>query len=365
MASSAVMSGQRAFLLNHQPPALRLLWVSAVLLALLVITMLVAIGSGSSQIAYGDVAQILLHPLGVPINPTIPESQITIVHQVRLPRILTAMLVGAALASAGAVMQGIFRNPLADPGILGVSAGGSFGAVMAFATGMALGGLWVVPIFSFVGGMISAVIVYALSLERGRTNVMSLLLAGIALNAFLSALISVLVLMTDDYTETLTILQWLIGGLSGRGWRHIYIIFVPILLTLVLIYRYSRDLNLFLLGEETAQGLGTNVPRTRLILLATSALLTSVAVSMVGPIGFVGLVVPHILRLIIGPDYRVLLPASALGGAVFLILTDTIARLFILNQEMPVGVVTGVLGGPFFLYLLWRYRVSSRRGGFL
>lgn len=362
---AATIAHQKTFLLNRQPTVLRLLWVSVGLIALLAASIVVAIGSGSSQIAYGDVARILLHPLGLSIDPVIPNSQITIVHQVRLPRILTAMLVGGALASAGAVMQGIFRNPLADPGILGVSAGGSFGAVLAFVTGLAVNGLWVVPVFAFVGGMASAVVVYVLSLERGRTNIMSLLLAGIALNALLSALISMLVLMTDDYTETLTILQWLIGGLAGRGWRHFYVIVVPILIVLLLIYRYSRDLNLFLMGEETAQSLGTNVARTRMILLAASALLTSVAVSMVGPIGFVGLVVPHILRLVIGPDYRILLPASTLGGAVFLILADTVARIFILNQELPVGVVTGVLGGPFFLYLLWRYRVSARHEGFL
>lgn len=360
MASSAVLPQQKTFLLARQPPARRLLWVSMTLLALLILVMLIAIGSGSSRIPVGDVAQILLHTLGLPLDPAIPDSQITIVHQVRLPRILAAMLVGSALAAAGAVMQGIFRNALADPGILGVSAGGAFGAVLAFTTGLALAGLWIVPIFAFVGGMLAAVVVYLLSLERGRTNVMSLLLAGIALNAFLSALISVLVLLGEDYTETLTILQWLIGGLAGRGWRHVYVITLPILIGIALIYRYSRDLNLFLLGEETAQSLGTDVPRTRLILLAAGALLTSVAVSMVGPIGFVGLVVPHILRLVIGPDYRVLLPASVLGGAVFLVLADTLARMVMLNQELPVGVITGVIGGPFFLYLLWRYRRSAR-----
>jgi iron complex transport system permease protein len=358
MASSTTV--QKTFLLARQSPEQRLIWVSLSLLALLVLITIIAIGSGSSQIAYGDVARILLHGLGVPLDSSIPASQITIVHQVRLPRILTGMLVGAALAVAGAVMQGIFRNPLADPGILGVSAGGSFGAVLAFVTGLALTGLWVVPLFAFAGAMIASVIVYLLSLERGRTNIMSLLLAGIALNAFLSALISLMVLMAEDYTETLSILQWLVGGLSGRGWRHFYVIVLPISLSILLIYRYSRDLNLFLLGEETAQGLGTNVPRTRFILLALTSLIAGVAVSMVGPIGFVGLVVPHVLRLVIGPDYRVLLPASALGGAVFLTLADTFARLVIASQEIPVGVITGVIGGPFFLYLLWHYRSSSR-----
>lgn len=358
MASSAAFP--KTFLLARQNPSRRLLWVSLSLLAILLLTAIIAIGSGSSQIAYRDVVGILLYGVGAPLDSSIPASQVAIVHQVRLPRILVGMLVGAALASAGAVMQGIFRNPLADPGILGVSAGGSFGAVLAFVTGLAMNGLWVVPIFAFAGAMLASMIVYLLSLERGRTNIMSLLLAGIALNAFLSALISVMVMLAEDYAETLSILQWLIGGLAGRGWRHVYVIALPILISILLIYRYSRDLNLFLLGEETAQGLGTNVPRTRFILLALTALIAGVAVSMVGPIGFVGLVVPHVLRLVIGPDYRILLPASALGGAVFLTLADTLARVIIASQEIPVGVITGVIGGPFFLYLLWQYRSRSR-----
>lgn len=357
MASAAV---QQRFWLARQPTSKRLLWVTLALALLLLLSLLVAIGSGSSPIPYGDVVRILLHGVGAPLDASIASSQVTIVHLVRLPRIFTAMLVGAALAAAGAVMQGIFRNPLADPGVLGVSAGGSFGAVLALTTGLALTGLWVVPVFAFSGAMLASLLVYLLSLERGRTNIMSLLLAGIALNAFLSALISLMVLLAEDYAETLSILQWLIGGLAGRGWRHVYVITLPILIGLYCVYRYSRDLNLFLLGEETAQGLGTNVARTRFVLLALTALLAGVAVSMVGPIGFVGLVVPHVLRLIIGPDYRVLLPAGALGGAIFLTLADTAARLVIANQELPVGVITGVIGGPFFLYLLWRYRRSTR-----
>lgn len=359
MASSAA-TFERPFLLAGQPTGRRLLGVMLALAALLLVTTVIAIGSGSADISYGDVVSILLHPLGLPLNPGIPASQVTIVHQVRLPRIAAGMLVGAALAASGAVMQGIFRNPLADPGILGVSAGGSFGAVLAFTTGLALTGLWVVPLFAFAGGLAAALVVYLLALEGGRANIMSLLLAGIALNAFLSALISLQVLLSSDFVQTQTVLQWLIGGLAGLGWRHVYIIAPPLLLCALLIQRYSRDLNLFLLGEETAQGLGTNVPRTRLILLGLTALLTSVAVSMVGPIGFVGLVVPHVLRLVIGPDYRVLLPASLLGGAVFLTLADAAARMLLLNQELPVGVITGVAGGPFFLYLLWRYRRQSR-----
>jgi len=328
-------------------------------IALIIVTV-VAIAHGSSRIPYADVARILLNYVGIPLDDSIARPQITIVQQVRLPRIFVAMFVGAGLSVSGAVMQGIFRNGLADPGILGVSAGGSLGAVIAFTTGMALNGLWVVPIFAFVGAITAALVVYLLALEQGRANTTSLLLAGIALNAFISAIVSMQLLLTEDIGQAQAIITWLIGSLAGKGWRHVIVIAPPILLCITFIYSYSRDLNLFLLGEETAQGLGTNVPRTRFILLALAALATGLAVSMAGVIGFVGLVVPHVLRLIIGPDHRVLIPASMLGGAVFLVLADTITRIVIPNVELPVGIVTSLIGGPFFLYLLWRQRKTVR-----
>jgi iron complex transport system permease protein len=348
------------FLLARHSPSQRLWLISLSLILLLLLVMVIAVGSGSSQISYSDVTRILLHPFGLPLDAHIQDAQVTIVHQVRLPRVIAGMLIGAALGASGAVMQGIFRNPLADPGIIGVSAGGSLGAVIAFASGLAFLGLWVVPVMSFAGAMLAAIVVYILSLERGRASITMLLLAGIALNAFIGAIISMYLLSTEDLSQSQVILTWLVGSLAGRGWRHVIVMVIPLLLALACIYRYSRDLNLLLLGEETAQSLGVNVPRVRLILLALTALATGVGVSMSGSVGFVGLVVPHILRLVIGPDYRVLLPASALGGAAFLVLADTITRVIIAHQEIPVGVVTSLIGGPFFLYLLWRYRRHAR-----
>jgi iron complex transport system permease protein len=354
MASSA--TAQQAFLLARQSPTRRLLWVSLALAVILTLAVVIAVGSGSSSIPYGDVVRILLGTQ----DANIPGSQITIVQQVRLPRVIAAVFIGAALAVSGAVMQGIFRNPLAESGILGVTVGGSLGAVIAFSTGLALAGLWVVPVLAFCGSLTAALTIYVLALERGRTHVTTLLLAGIALNTFMSALIALQLLLTDDVSQAQAILNWLVGSLNGRGWRHVVVIIPPILITLALMMRYRRDLNLFLMGEETAQGLGTNVPRTRFILLVLTALATGVAVSMAGAIGFVGLVVPHMLRLLVGPDHRILLPASALGGAAFLVMADAITRTVIAYQELPVGVITSLIGGPFFLYLLWRYRRSAR-----
>ena len=344
----------------RQSAGQRLLVITAALALLLLAVIVASLALGSATIPYERVPQILFHPLGLPLDPSIPNSQVVIIHQVRLPRILAAMLIGAALATAGTVMQAIFRNPLADPGLLGVSAGGSAGAVLAFSTGFALQGLWAAPLAAFVGALLAAFVVYLMALERGRANVTMLLLAGTALNAFLGALISaILLLSSEEVGQTQLILNWLVGGLAGRGWRHLAV--APVIIVCVAaVLLFTRDLNLLLLGEETAQGLGTNVPRIRFILLALVALVTGVCVSIAGPISFVGLIVPHLLRFIVGPDHRVLLPASALAGAAFLVAADTVARLLIGFQEIPVGVVTGLLGGPFFLLLLWRYRRNAR-----
>jgi len=344
------------FLLADRPVATRLVLISGLLLILLLAAITLSVANGSSNIPYGDVARILLQGLGLPGMGEYPDSQVRIVILIRLPRALVGALVGAALAISGATMQSIFRNPLADPGIIGVNAGSGLGAVIALTTGLATGGLWILPIFAFAGGMTAALIVYTLSLVQGRTQVPTLLLAGVALNSFLGAVTSAIMLLGADYGEVQAILTWLVGGLRGRGQPHLQVIALPILLGILLLYAFSRDLNLLLLGEETAQGLGVNVPRTRFTLLLLASLLTGTAVSIAGGIGFVGLIVPHALRLIIGPDYRVLLPASALGGAVLLVLCDTVARLIIQPAEIQVGLITAMLGAPFFLFLLWRNR---------
>lgn len=354
---STTLSVQTRFWLARLPVQHRLVLALVPLLVLLALVLVLAIGSGSAPIPYTHVVQITL---GLPLDEDIPQSQITIVQQVRLPRILVAALIGAALAAAGTVMQGIFQNPLAEPGILGVSAGGAAGAVLAISSGAALAGVWLMPLFALVGSLAAAAVVYLLALERGRAQILMLILAGTALNVFLGALVSLALLTTEEIAQAQLILNWLVGGLAGRGWSHVGVLTAPILIGGAVIYVFSRDLNLLLLGEDAAQGLGTPVGQTRLVLLALAALLTGVCVSVAGPIGFVGLVVPHILRLIVGPDHRVLLPTSALGGAIFLVLTDTLARLLIVYQEIPVGVITGLVGGPFFLFLLWRYRKQTR-----
>lgn len=353
---SARSESSSNFLLASRPINQRVIILSGVLLVLLVVVMIISAAHGAAQIPYADVARLILHELGFDVGVNLPASQATIINQVRLPRIIVGALTGAALATAGVTLQGTFRNPLADPSIIGVSVGGSLGAVIAITLGLANNGLWVLPLFAFVGAMASAILVYALSLVNGKSQPATLLLAGVAINAFLGALISALLLFTNQFPELQAILSWLIGGLRGRGWAHAGAIVIPVVVTTGLLFAFARDLNLMLMGEETAQGLGVNVARTRLILLMLAALSTGAAVSIAGPIGFVGLVVPHMLRLIVGPDHRLLLPVSALGGAVFLVATDTLARIVIQPAELQVGIITNLLGAPFFLYLLYRNR---------
>lgn len=347
---------QDKFLLASLPIGQRLMTICSVLGALLAAALIISAAQGPAQIPYPDVAKLMLRGLGLPVGLNLPESQFTIVNQVRLPRILVALLVGASLATSGATIQGVFRNPLVDPGVIGVTVGGALGAVLAISTGLVTTDLWVLPAFAFLGAMGAATAVYLLSLSNGQPQTTTVLLAGIAINALLGAFISALLLFANRFIEVQAMLSWLIGGLEGRGWAHLLAIIVPTLLTIGLMMVFAREINLLLLGDETAQGLGVSVPRTRFMLLALACLATGTAVSIAGPIGFIGLVVPHILRLVVGPDYRLLLPASALGGAAFLVATDTIARLVLQPVELQVGIITALVGAPFFLYLLYRNR---------
>jgi len=373
--SSAVISpiessarDRMPFLLVNFGVMTRFVVICSTLMLLLAVTTIFAASTGSTSIPFRDVVQALLQYAGFGGGMDEASTTYRIVTVVRLPGVLVAALVGAARACAGAVMQGLFRNPLADPGIIGVSAGASLGVVAAvtqaallsdgwlFNRGTLGGALWRAPIAAFVGALAAALTVYLLSLQRGRTNLAALLLAGVALNAVLGAITSVLLLHTADLNAVRAVLAWLVGSLEGRGWDYFHVVKWPIGISAAALLLFARDLNVLVIGEEAAQSLGVNVPRVRLILLVLASLLTASAVSIAGAIGFVGLMVPHMLRLVIGPDHRVLIPASLLGGAVFLVFADALARSIIAPAQLPVGVVTALVGGPFFLGLMWRNR---------
>lgn len=294
------------------------------------------------------------------LDPGLSSAHEIIVFDLRLPRLVLALLVGASLAVAGVVMQAFFQNPMAAPSIIGISAGASLGATIAIVTGISIGaaGLGAVPLAAFVGALLATSLVYLLSRRGGRTPVGVLLLTGIAMGALMSSL-AALVLVTgqDPARRDLDqVVYWMLGSVAGKSWAHVSLVAPYVAVAGALTYLFGRDLNLLTLGDETAHYLGMNVDKVRLILLALSSLLTAAAVAVSGIIGFVGLVVPHLMRIIAGPDHRVLLPASALAGGTLLVLADVAARTLAAPTEIPVGIITSLIGAPFFLYLLHRRR---------
>ena len=329
----------------------RLATSSSVILLLVLAVALVSLSLGPVNIPAGRVASIVLSYAGLDLAAFSRTEQL-IIEQIRLPRIVVGALVGMALGVAGATMQGLFRNPMADPGIIGVSAGGAVGAVVAIATGMTGLFFLALPAFAFVGAMGASFLVYGIAAVGGRFSMATLLLAGVAVNAFLGAVVSAIIILLPDNGALREILFWLAGGLDSRSWEHVRISAPLILVGTAVIVVMTRDLNLLTLGDDEARSMGVRVDAARVFLLAAAALVTGSAVAVSGTIAFVGLVTPHILRLILGPDHRVLVPMSALGGAAFVILADTVARVVIQPAELRVSIITAFVGAPFFIFLL-------------
>jgi iron complex transport system permease protein len=336
--------------------------IFGVLVALLVAAVLCGVAFGAVWISPLASLRLLAWKAHLAPRPgSIPDSTAVILFQLRLPEVLLAATVGAALATAGAVFQALFRNPLADPAIIGVSSGAAFGAILVILAGggAALAGM-AVPAAAFAGAAVTAFAVYRLARVGPSTQVATVLLAGIAVAAVISAAISLA--MTYSGAQIRTIYFWLLGGVGDRGWSSLQAAAPLVALGLVVALASVGDLNLSALGEERAGQLGLEVERFKRLALATGALLAGAAVSVSGVIGFVGLMTPHILRRVVGADHRRLVPASMLGGATFLVLADLVARTA-RPEELPVGAVTAVLGGPFFLFLLRRQRrVAGARG---
>ncbi|MCL6459227.1 MAG: iron ABC transporter permease [Gorillibacterium sp.] len=330
---------------------------------LLLISVIICLSIGSAHIPVMEVWRILLHRLPLVaqwITPNWDSVSETIIVQVRLPRVVLAMLVGASLSIAGAGYQGVLRNPLADPYTLGVASGSSAGAALVIMLGLrATWGLWVLPAAAFPAGVITLALVYALAGKAGRKKVETLILAGVIIQAFFGAFVSLTVALSHGVINE--ILFWLMGSVAMRGWEYSRVLFPVLLVTTIVLSCFSRTLNLFALGERQAAYMGVHVERTKLIVLGVSTLLTAGAVSVAGTIGFVGLVVPHLVRLLAGPDYRLLIPVSALAGASYVLWSDTLARSILSTQEIPLGVVTALIGTPFFAYLLYERRVLTRR----
>ncbi len=323
------------------------------LTVILGLTVVLATTLGAARISPLVVLKILMAKLPLINNLVIPTWSIgeaTIILQIRLPRIILGMLVGAALGIAGTAMQGLFKNPMADPYIMGISSGAALGAIFTIVFGLTIFGMYTIPLIAFVGAVAAIFLVYNIASVRGKLPVSTLLLAGIAVTLFLSAIISFLMYTAGEKLHG--IVFWLMGGLWGRNWNHVMMAFPFICFGSILIYIFARDLNVILLGEEPAQHLGIEVEALKKIIILSTSLITAAAVSVSGIIGFVGLVIPHIMRILVGPDHRVLLPSSALVGGIFLIWADTLARTIIAPTEIPVGIITALFGAPFFIYLL-------------
>jgi iron complex transport system permease protein len=321
---------------------------------LLIFVVIVAVSVGAVYVPLDRAFRIILAHMGLLQDPSLPQDQNSIIFLVRLPRVLIACLAGGALAACGAVMQGMFRNPMADPGILGVSSGAGLGAVVAITLGFAAQSIYLLPLFASAGAMLAVTAIYFLSLRKGKISPLTLILSGIAVSTFIGAFIQ-LVLMNSNTYELHKFVFWTMGGLNGMMWDQVRLITVPVILLLLILMLFSRDLNLMQLGEEEAQSVGMDPSRTRKLLLLLSSLLTACAISVCGPVGFVGLIVPHIMRLITGPDHRILIPVSALGGSIFLVVCDIISRMPS-SGEISVGIITAMLGAPYFLYLLIKTR---------
>lgn len=340
---------------THAVPRMRPAVLFGILAAALVTTVLLGVGMGAVEVGSRQVAAIVLQHLGWNTGVAYTEQQDAVVWAIRMPRVILAALTGSALAVAGAALQGMFRNPLADPGLIGVSSGAALAAVTSIVLNISWFGGATLPLFAFTGGMITAVIGYGLARNNGRTEIVTLVLAGIALNTFAGAGTAILAFAASD-SELRTVVFWSLGSLGGATWQSVGTT-VPFIATgLAAALRWGRSLNLLVLGEREARHLGLNTERVRLAVIAVTALLTGATVAVAGVIGFVGLIVPHLVRLVAGPDHRVVLPASALGGAVLVVLADLIARRLVVPAELPLGVVTALIGGPFLLLLMTRHR---------
>ena len=337
------------------------------LIIVLIVTVIVSLNVGYAQVPFRNILAILgkqLPFLSGTVDPSLvlPEES-AIVLQIRLPRIIAGVVVGAALASSGVVYQGVFKNPMADSYVLGVSAGAAVGACSSilFGLGSIAFGLSFTQTAAFLGALLSMFLVYNISRVGSRVPVTTLLLCGIAVNFFLFAVVGLMEVIAGDQLQAMVF--WLVGGFpTAVLWNDIWAILPFVVVGIVAVYIYTRDLNLMALGEETAQNLGVNIERAKMVLLVLASLITAAAVSVSGLIGFVGLMIPHLTRLTIGPDHRILLPASAITGAIFLVVCDDIARVvanpFGSTVELPVGIITMLAGAPFFILLFRRKKQS-------
>jgi len=327
---------------------------------LLIIVVIFSLGMGSISVSFWDVCSILLHKIGLKASSGIDELTVNVLEQIRLPRILMGIAVGAALGISGAAIQGIFRNPLAEPGLMGISSGASFFAALVISFEALLLpmisaslGYYVLAFAAFLGATLTVLIVYRISMNNGKSHIATMLLAGVAMNAFAGALTGLLsYLATEQQLRSITF--WSLGSLAGASWENIKVLYPCVLISLVILPLFAKQLNVFALGESQAEMMGVNTSRLKIVVILFSTLAVGAAVAFSGVISFVGLLVPHAIRLFGGVDNRYVLVASSIAGALVLTLADLLSRLIIQPLELPIGVITALLGTPVFLFILIR-----------
>ncbi|MDR2380211.1 MAG: iron ABC transporter permease [Bifidobacteriaceae bacterium] len=340
----------------HRPVRGRRTVTYATLATLLVIGVLASAGLGQLAIGPAQVVGSVLRSIGIH-NTWAPTEELLeqTLWQIRFPRVVMSLLVGALLAVAGAVMQAIFGNPLAEPGVVGVSSGAALGAAGAITLGLTVFGAWSTAVFAFAGGLAATLVVYSTARTRGRTEVVTLLLTGIAVNAFAGAGLA-LFMFAGNTASREQIIFWQLGSMNGSRWSEVLVVAVVGIVATAGAIRLGRRYDLLALGDRTAAHLGVRVERLRIVSVVMVALLTGVAVAFVGIIAFVGLVIPHLIRMILGPAHRALIVASLFGGATLMVYADLLARTIVPSADLPIGLLTSLVGGPFFYLLIRRNR---------
>lgn len=333
--------------------------VVVLLVVVLIAGVMLSAVVGQLTMSVTDVVGTLLRGVGIHTSWA-PVDEVTsqALWQIRFPRIAMSLLVGAALAIGGAVMQAIFGNPLAEPGVVGVSSGAALGAALSIATGFTLGGVTGIALLAFVGGLGATLLVYFVARSKGRTEVVTLLLTGIAINAFAGAGLA-LVLFVGDTAAREQIVFWQMGSMNGSRWNEVAVVAVVTVLGTAASLYLAKQYDLLSLGERTAGHLGVRVERLRIVSIVVVAVLTAGAVAFVGIIAFVGLVIPHLMRMLLGPAHRALILTSCLGGAALLVYADILARTLVTGADLPIGLLTALIGGPFFFYLLRSTRTKA------
>lgn len=327
------------------------------LLMLMVMVFIVSLGIGAVKISVMEIIRLFLNNMGL-INAEVEEVKEIVLYDIRLPRLIQTILIGAALGISGAALQGIFRNPLVEPGLIGVSGGAAVGAVVVIIFGSYIAtpiqnilGTYMLPVFAFAGSLIATMIVYYIAKSVSKTNVTLLILAGVAVMALCQALIGLAIFYADD-NQIRTYNFWILGDLSSGTWEKIITTAPLIILSVVFILRHDRSLNAISIGEAEAYHMGVDVEKVKYVIIVLSALAVGTAVSLAGIIAFIGLVIPHVIRLAFGPDHKIVLAGSAIGGGILLMVADIIARMVVTPAELPIGIVTAMIGTPFFIYLL-------------